>query len=79
MFSLYLCRYEGGAFPPEAISLSSWGLLCRKEQVRSSQRHWETNKKATVQKCTVAKKTQKVKTFNGLQAHFEMDAIFDYV
>lgn len=38
-----------------------------------------TNKKATVQKCTVAKKTQKVKTFNGLQAHFEMDAIFDYV
>jgi hypothetical protein len=51
----------------------------REEQVHSSQRHRGTNKKATVQKCTVAKKTQKVKTFNGLQAHFEMNAIFDYV
>jgi len=51
----------------------------RAEQVRSSQRHWDTNKKATVQKRTVAEKTQKVKTFNGLHAHFEIDAIFDNV
>ena len=36
------------------------------------------NKKATVQKCTVAKKTQKVETLNGLQAHFEKVWFFGY-
>ena len=49
------------------------GLLSLWERVRVR----ECNKKATVLKCTVAEKTQK-KTFNGLQAHFEMGSIFDY-
>ena len=37
-----------------------------------------TNKKATMQKCTVAKKTQ-TWTSKRLQAHFEKRWIFDHV
>jgi hypothetical protein len=58
MFFHKLRHCEGGVFPPEAISSSSWGLL-RRAKALLAMTWGQDNKKATVLKRTVAKKTQK--------------------
>jgi len=59
-----ISNYEGDCFGRKIAALAMASI--------------KNNKKATVQKCTVAKKTQK-ETFNGLQAHFEKGSIFVHV
>ena len=78
MFSRWLCRCEGGAFPLDTCAARQSGEQsprriedCFVAKNKNAPRNdGNTNKKATALKCAVAKKTQE-QAVNGLRAHFE--------